>query len=44
MITETWNTFSEQTKIEETVLEDIIKMDLKELGCRLIRLPVVEVQ
>jgi hypothetical protein len=36
MRTETSENSSEQIKIEGTVLEDIIKMNLKELGCRLI--------
>ena len=44
MRTETSDNPSEQIKIEDTVLEDIIKMNLKELGCRLIHLAVVEVQ
>lgn len=43
---ENWNfkQFQWTNKTEDTVLEDIIKMDLKELGCRMIHLAVVEVQ
>ena len=41
---ETSDNSSEQIIIEDTILEDIIKMDLKELGCKLIYLAVVEVQ
>jgi hypothetical protein len=44
MRTETSNNSSEQIKIEDIVLEYIIKMNLKELRCRLIHLAVVEVQ
>jgi hypothetical protein len=44
MRTETSNNSSEQMKIEDAVLENIIKMDCKELGCRIIYLSVVEVQ
>jgi len=40
MRTETSDNSSEQIKIEDTVLEDIIKMNLKELGCRMIHLAV----
>jgi len=40
MRTETSDNSSEQIKIEDTVLEDIIKTNLKELGCRMIHLAV----